>query len=206
LYFVLAAAKTTAFDKNIHPKHPAMMRVIKNLAKEGIIGIHPSYYSHHNDTLSREKTMLEFVSGRSTHISRQHYIKVKLPDTYRLLINNKIIDDYSMGYGSHLGFRAGTGSSFLWFDVEKDIATQLRVHPFCFMDTTAHYEVKLSISEAFERLEAMSKVLEKTGSTLITVFHNFSLGTSSEWKGWRQAYEIFLGEKATQHHDVATYH
>jgi len=45
LYFVLSAAKTTAYDKNIHPGHPAMMRVIKNLVKDGVIGIHPSYYS-----------------------------------------------------------------------------------------------------------------------------------------------------------------
>ncbi len=111
-----------------------------------------------------------------------------------------------MGYGSHLGFRAGTGNSFLWFDLEKDMATQLRVHPFCFMDTTAHYEAKLSPAEAFARLEAMSKVLEKTGSTLITVFHNFSLGTSNEWKGWRQAYEHFLGEKTTQHQDMTPFH
>ncbi len=86
LYFVLSASKRTAFDKNIHPQHPAMMRVIKNLAKDGTIGIHPSYYSHNHDTLNKEKSMLEHVAGRSTHISRQHYIKIVMPDTYRLLL------------------------------------------------------------------------------------------------------------------------
>ena len=206
LYFVLAAAKTTNFDKNIHPHHPAMMRVIKNLAKEGTIGIHPSYYSANNETLSKEKSMLEHVAGRATHISRQHYIKMKMPDTYRLLLSNRITEDYSMGYGTHLGFRAGTGASFLWFDLEKDSPTLLRVHPFCFMDTTAHYEVNLSPADAFDKLNAMSRVLEKTGSTLITVFHNFSLGTSIEWKGWRQAYENFLHEKTSDHKDTAHIH
>ena len=71
-------------------------------------------------------------------------------------------------------------------------------HPFCFMDTTAHYEAKLSPTEAFEKLDAMSKILEKTGSTLVTIFHNFSLGTSNEWRGWRHAYEIFLQDKASK--------
>ena len=195
LYFILAAAKTTAYDKNIHPEHPAMMRVIKNLAKEGTIGIHPSYYSAHHDMLAKEKNILELIAGKTTHISRQHYIKIKMPDTYRLLLSNKITADYSMGYGSHLGFRAGTGNPFLWFDLEKDTVTQLRVYPFCFMDSTAHFEAKLSPTEAFEKLEAMSKALEQTGSMMITVFHNFSLGTSKEWSGWRQAYERFLQEK-----------
>ena len=196
LYFILAAAKTTAYDKNINPSHPAMTRVIKNIVRDGEPGIHPSYYSDEDDRVAKEKKLLEHISGRNIRISRQHYIKVKTPGTYRLLIQNGIANDYSMGYGSHLGFRAGTGNSFLWYDLEKEVTTGLRIHPFCFMDTTAHFELKLPPAEAMERLEAMSKTLEKTGSTLITVFHNFSLGTASEWKGWRNAYEHFVQEKA----------
>lgn len=195
-YFVLCSFKTTAFDKNIHPSHPAMVRVIKNLAKDGAIGAHPSYYSAQDGMMAQEIKMLEQVSGRAVHISRQHYIRLKIPDTYRSLLQNNITEDYSMGYGSHLGFRAGTGNPFYWFDVDKDMITSLRVYPFCFMDTTAHYETKLTASEAFDKLEAMSKILEKTGGMLITIFHNFSLGTSSEWKGWRHAYEQFVHEKA----------
>ncbi len=199
LYFVLSSFKTTAFDKNIHPEHPAMVRVIKNLVRESTIGVHPSYFSERGGALGKEKKVLEQVSGRSINISRQHYIKLKMPQTYRLLLENSIAEDYSMGYGSHLGFRAGTGNSFLWYDVEKDAITPLRIFPFCFMDTTAHYEAKLSATEAFEKLEAMSKKLHNTGSTMITVFHNFSLGTSVEWRGWRQAYEHFMQEQTKGH-------
>ena len=195
LYFVLSAFKRSAFDKNIHPEHPAMMRVIKNLVRESTIGIHPSYFSERGGALGKEKKILEHVSGHSIHISRQHYIRFKMPQTYRSLLENGITEDYSMGYGSHLGFRAGTGNSFLWYDVEKDAITALRIYPFCFMDTTAHYEAKLSVTDAFEKLNAMSKRLHETGSTMITIFHNFSLGTSSEWKGWRQAYEHFMQEQ-----------
>ena len=172
-----------------------MMRVIKNLVKEGDIGIHPSYYSGENGQAVAEKKMLENVSGRNINISRQHYIKLKMPTTYRHLLQNGITEDYSMGYGGHLGFRAGTGNSFLWYDIENETITPLRVYPFCFMDTTAHFEAKLSATEAFEKLDAMSRRLQQTGSNMITIFHNFSLGTSSEWKGWRVAYEHFLQEK-----------
>jgi len=196
VYFILSAFKTTKFDKNIHPQHPAMVRVIKNLAKEGVVGIHPSYYSTQDSVLLQEKQALEQIAGRSMLISRQHYIKVKAPDTYRQLLQHGITEDYTMGYGSKLGFRAGTGNAFYWYDLQNEAITGLRIHPFCFMDTTAFYEAGLSVSAAFETLESMSKLLEKTGSTLVTVFHNFSLGTSNEWKGWRQAYEHFLQEKS----------
>ncbi|GAA4464021.1 hypothetical protein GCM10023093_13590 [Nemorincola caseinilytica] len=196
LYFVLSATRTTRFDKNIHPTHPAMVRIIKNLMRDGSIGIHPSYYSQQGDTLHREKSTLEQVAGRSTTISRQHYIRAVLPHTYRMLLHNNIADDHSMGYGSHLGFRAGTGSSFLWYDIEHEAVTTLRIHPFCFMDSTAHYEAGHTAAQAFEKLDAMCRILQRTGSTLITVFHNFSLGTDEEWKGWRAAYEHFMQQQA----------
>jgi hypothetical protein len=191
-YFVLAALHTTRFDKNIHPQHPAMVRVIKNLAKEGKFGIHPSYYSQEGSAMQQEKKVLEQIAGHVTTLSRQHYIRAVLPHTYRMLLSQGITDDYSMGYGTHLGFRAGTGCPFYWYDLEREEVTSLRVHPFCFMDTTAHYEAGLEAQQAFERLEAMTEILRRTGSVLVTVFHNFSLGTADEWKGWRQAYELFL--------------
>ena len=192
LYFVLSALKTTAYDKNIHPRHPAMIRVIKQLAKEGETGIHPSYYANKAALIRKEKAVLEEVSGRGVHISRQHYIRLQLPETYHLLMDNGITDDYSMGYGGHLGFRAGTGSSFSWYDLNNDKVTSLRVHPFCFMDTTAHYEQGLSPEDAFTKLNKMAEVLRSTGSTLIPVFHNFSLGAAQEWHGWSEAYAGFL--------------
>ncbi len=196
LYFILSALKTTAYDKNIHPEHPAMLRVIRQLVKEGPMGIHPSYYSAEDDTVSREKKILEHISAHHITISRQHYMRIATPGTYRLLLHNHIQQDYSMGYGSHLGFRAGTGCSFLWYDLEQDTTTTLRVHPFCFMDTTAHFGMGITASEAFMLLGKMSAILQQTGSTLVTVFHNFSLGTGTEWKGWRQAYEDFVQEQA----------
>ncbi len=195
LYFVLSSLKTTTFDKNIHPQHPAMMRVIKNLVKESAIGLHPSYFSERHDALSKEKKTLEQVSGSEIHISRQHYIRMKMPRTYHALLEHGITEDYSMGYGSHLGFRAGTGNSFVWYDLEKETTTPLRIFPFCFMDTTAHYEAKMTTKDAFEQLNEMCRKLHHTGSTMITVFHNFSLGTSTEWKGWRAAYEQFMEEQ-----------
>jgi len=196
IYFVLSALKTTRYDKNIHPRHPAMVRVVKHLAKEGAVGIHPSYYSDKGSTMQQETEVLQQIAEVPITISRQHYIRFRVPDTCRQLLRHQLHTDYSMGYGTHLGFRAGTGNPFLWYDIQAEATTTLRIYPFCFMDTTAHYELKLSASQAFDRLADMSRLLEKTGSCLITIFHNFSLGTSKEWKGWREAYEHFMQEKS----------
>ena len=64
------------------------------------------------------------------------------------------------------------------------------------MDSTAHYENGLSADVAFARLEKMAQHLIATNSRLITVFHNFSLGTDAEWKNWARHYARFLEKMA----------
>ncbi|MBA3827958.1 MAG: hypothetical protein H0X33_03390 [Taibaiella sp.] len=190
LFFVLSALRITAHDKNIAPFHPAMVALVKRLNDIGQIGIHPSYYSNTRGILP-EKQLLENNIGHPILISRQHYIRIDMRATYQQLIKVGITDDYSMGYGTHLGFRAGTGQSFLWYDVANECSTPLRLHPFCFMDTTALYDEGMNAGQAFAVLDEMNALLKQTNSQLITIFHNFSLGSSEEWKGWREMYEQY---------------
>jgi len=193
IYFILASQRTTAFDKNISPNNAKMQRLIRGMVKEGRIGLHPSYYTDKDGyKLASEKSSLEKICGKHIVRSRQHYIKIVLPDTYRNLLSQKIFEDYSMGYATHLGFRAGTGQCFCWYDLQNEITTALRIYPFCFMDTTALYEMKLDRVEAFNRLKIMTGILKATDSLLITIFHNFSLGSSPEWNGWADAYFDFV--------------
>lgn len=193
VYFILAALRTTPFDKNILPSNPDMQALIRQLTLTGTIGMHPSYFTEKdNSVFEKEQSALAAITDQDITISRQHYIKLRLPETYHQLMLHGITADYSMGYGAHLGFRAGTGNSFNWYDLSKEEETTLRIHPFCFMDTTAHYEQKLAPDVAFERLHQMASRLRNCKSTLITVFHNFSLGTDPEWKGWSDVYAGFL--------------
>lgn len=192
-YFILAALKLSPFDKNIHPLHPAMQELIHALQQEGPVGMHPSYFTDSSAAVFlKEQSVLMQITGQPVVASRQHFIRMFLPATYRALLAAGIKDDYSMGYGTALGFRAGTGQSFSWYDLEKEEVTPLRIHPFCFMDTTAHYDLGLDRASAFSRLRQMKDRLEACGSVLTTVFHNFSLGTEPEWGGWRESYEQFI--------------
>ncbi len=195
LYFILAAAKSSPFDKNIAPTHPRMASLIKALDGSGRLGLHPSYYSDvAPEKLTAEQRTLERITGHPVHNSRQHFIKLRLPQTYHTLIAAGITDDWSMGYSTHFGFRAGTSHTFLWYDLEREGATNLRVHPFSFMDSTAHYDLGLSAEEAFARLRAITDSLSSCGGFLVTIMHNYSLGTDAAWTGWATAYKRFLND------------
>lgn len=193
LYFVLAAKQNGPFDKHILPANKNMKILIKRLATQYETGMHPSYDASRNRyKFDEEQKILAGITGKEVKISRQHYIRFTLPETYRMLIDSGISKDFSMGYGTHLGFRAGTSHPFHWYDLEAEQQSPLLVFPFCFMDTTAHYELKLPVTVAFERLAHLKKQLEHVNGLLITVFHNFSLGTDSSWKGWQEAYTHFV--------------
>ncbi len=194
-YFFLLAEKTSQYDKNIALHKNAMWRLIKLHAKKYSIGIHPSWQSATNfSLLKKEKGYLESISELSISSSRQHFIKFSLPQGYQQLIEAEITDDYSMGYGSINGFRASVASSFYWFNVEKNEETNLRIHPFCFMDANCHYEQKQTPQQSFDELMHYYKICTEVSGTLITIFHNNFLGTANEFKGWASMYAKFLGE------------
>lgn len=207
IYFILAALQTSRYDKNISPKHSRMASLIKGLSVSGIVGLHPSYESCFSNPkrLGAEMAELESIAGAAITQTRQHYIRLQFPFTYDILLGNGLTDDYSMGYSTHFGFRAGTSASFPWYrlpidpelSVNTEEQTSLRVHPFAFMDTTGHYDLGVSAVESFDHLRQMTAKLQACGGTLITILHNFSLGTDPEWKGWRKEYERFL-------HDIKT--
>jgi hypothetical protein len=198
IYFVLAARQSSPFDKNISPEHPRMAALIRALSNGSILGLHPSYYSDvRPELLAEEKAALERITNSPVRVSRQHFIKLRFPQTYRALIAAGIEEDYSMGYSTAFGFRAGTSYSFLWYDLKEAYCTALRIHPFAFMDSTARFDLSLSAGEAFIRLRQVAARLRACGGQLITIMHNYSLGTDAEWKGWRKEYERFVRDAGT---------
>lgn len=191
-FFVLVALKVGSFDKNIHPLHPEMQRIIHWLHEIGSVGLHPSYESQQETIFQQERAVLEQTINEPIVHSRQHYIRLRLPDTYHARIARGITDEYSMGYTDTIGFRASTGRSFLWFDLERNQPTSLRIHPFFFMDTAARFGNGYDANTAFRELYQAKELLSKKGSCLTTIFHNFSLGTDKGWQGWGSGYESFV--------------
>lgn len=193
IYFFLVAEKNGKYDKNILPQTKVMQQLIKDHAKKYEIGLHPSWQSGDSESiLKREKDSLENICAKEIKNSRQHYLRLTLPNTYRRLIDAGITDDHSMGYGSSNGFRASVASSFFWYDIEKEEQTKLRIHPFCYMDSNAIFQQKLLPQDAFKEMMFYYDQCKMAGGTFITIAHNNNLG--SDKKDWRMVYEKFLKE------------
>lgn len=192
-YFFLVAQERKGYDKNISPTSKAMQQLMKRHAALYTIGVHPSWQSGDDETLlSQEKNIVEKATKAVITRSRHHYIRIKLPETYRLLLSNGIKHDYSMGYGSINGFRASYTLPFHWYDLEKEEETGLTIHPFCYMEANSYFEQKETPSQAEEELQQYYEVVKSVNGQLITIFHNHFLTEQPAWLSWRRMYEHFL--------------
>lgn len=191
VYFILLGDYAT-YDKNLSYKNQAFRSLIKELSAKANIGIHPSYVSNTvPGKMEEELQRLEAITGKKISKSRQHYLKLQLPHTYRRLIAAGITEDYSMGYAASPGFRASTCTPFYFYDLEAEAATTLKVYPFVMMDTT-WLHMKLTPQEALALVEPLIKKVKEVEGYCCVLFHNESIGNSGEWSGWGHTYESVI--------------
>lgn len=192
IWFFLLGDRS-AFDKNVPFDHPIMSALVRRLAHKDAIGIHPSYASNmHPEKIGMEKARLEKLSGQPVLRSRQHFLKLRFPETYRNLLKAGIQEDHSMGYADATGFRAGLCIPFPWYDLGQEEITKLMIHPFAMMDGTLNQYNGMTKEQALERTGELAKVVKKAGGDFRFIWHNETSGGRHDWKGWNAMYEQII--------------
>ena len=185
------------FDKNISWENKNLQRLIRRISKKYDVGIHPSYASNADfSILKNEITRLNTITQSSNPPiikSRQHYLKLSFPDTYRRLIQAGIQEDYSMGYADDIGFRAGIATPFYWYDLENEQITHFKIHPFQVMEVTLIEYLKLTPEEAVQQVKPIIDATKSVGGTFTTLWHNSTL-SKNETGNWREVYERIIEE------------
>lgn len=177
-------------DKNVPHYSSEFRSLIKHLADYGKIGIHPGFGSNKKPSkLKIEKERLEEIMHRKVVRSRQHFLILHLPQTYRRLIDLDITEDHTMGYAQCTGFRAGTCTPYPFYDLDLEVETPLMVYPFAVMDATLKYYMKLKPEESLQHVEDLVRQVREVNGTFISLWHNETLSDEGLWEGWRKVYE-----------------
>jgi len=194
IYFILFG-DLGPFDKNISTSNQKFQSLIKDLRDIALIGIHPSYESNLNKKLlKKEIDKLSETVHADIIRSRQHFLKLNLPSTYRNLLNLGIKHDYSMGYASELGFRASIASSFFFYDLDLDTETKLQIHPFAIMDGSLRDYLKVDPKTAKQMISNIISEIKQVNGQMISLWHNESLSGVDKWQGWVEVYKHLLKE------------
>lgn len=190
--FVLTTERSK-FDKSFSPNSRQFKLKIKELAKNSQAGIHPSYYSNNKPEIIREeKNRLETAIGYSVTQSRFHFIKLNFPHSYKALIRSGIEEDYSMGYPEMSGFRAGVARPFMWFDLDKNKVTSLKIFPFQTMDVTLKKYENLNPTQAFQKAKVLVMKTQDVMGQFGIIWHNSSFYDNEGWGNWETTYKHIL--------------
>jgi hypothetical protein len=142
------------------------------------------------DVLKKEKTNIESVINTSLVASRNSFNKLNLPTCYRNLVNLEVKEDYSMGYINEIGFRAGTCSPFLFYDLDYEVQTPLMIHSFHILDF-ALLKTKSQLDKK-QTLEKLIKEVKNVNGTFIPIFHNYSFSKEERWQGFKDLFNYIL--------------
>jgi hypothetical protein len=193
--FFFLMSEYTSYDKNTSVGNLKYKLLIKNVADYVKVGIHPSYYSMKDEhKMKKEKRRLEEIVNFPINKSRQHYLRVDLPETYQKLVDIEVGEDYTMGFASYYGFRAGTCTPFYFYDIDFEIQTPLKVFPYAVMDGTLKEYLKYSQKKSLDTILNLANEVKKVNGIFITLFHNESISGTGQWRGWGRLYENVLKE------------
>ena len=169
--FFFQVGESSRFDHN-NPVHLPMVRnMIHQISLKSNIGLHPSYFtSEDQEQLIKEHDRLKRITNQEVKHSRQHYLRYSLPTTYRWLENIGVTDEYSMGFSDANGFRAGTSYPFRFYDLGREEALGLTVHPFVFMDlwTVRNSD---SIESSLDEIKNLMEIISSIGGVFGGIWH-----------------------------------
>lgn len=183
IFFFLLAFEGK-FDKSNDPNNIFFQQLIRKVYDYAEVGIHFSYNSGNNIKLMEsEKLLLQEIIHSNVIFSRQHYLRFNLPLTYQNLYDNDIRNDFSMGYASITGFRAGVCIPFKFYDLEENMQTNLVIYPVSVMDGTLFQYMQLSYEEAIDEIKRIVELIKKHNGLFIPLIHNSSLSNEGIWEG-----------------------
>ena len=170
VFFLLGASKI--FEESLNSQKESFKLLIKNVSDYQEIGLIFSDEALNSlAVLNEEKEKIEAITNRTLRRSMNNEYLVSLPHNYRNLIELEIATDFTMVYENVIGFRASTCSSFLFYDLDYEIVTPLKIHP---ISLTTKGLNKIPTSKKTETIQKMMESVKKVNGTFSMIFDNYN--------------------------------
>jgi hypothetical protein len=162
------------------------------LCRGHVLGLHASYSAHLDPgQWAAERQAIETTFGVVLTEGRHHYLRFRVPDTWRLWNDGGLEVDSTAGYADAEGFRCGTGDRFSTFDVRTRRALRLKELPLVLMEGTLAGYRGMSAEAAREVFLRYVDLAARYRMPLTILFHNNSFD-EVRWPGWRGTYQAIF--------------
>lgn len=192
LKFFFGLGDYSSHEKSHNYHSQTYQRLIKSIGDYCGIGMRLSFDAQKDlVALKNEKKRFEKITHRSLNQTFCQYSKINLPTTYRDLIEQEVTFDYSMGYQDNSGFRAGTCTPFLFYDLEYEIQTPLLLMPYCLSENA--FQKITSPEKAIAQASILIDQVKKVNGKLIIHINNQIFDTTEQRsRFWKQVFDYFV--------------
>ena len=95
-----------------------------------------------------------------------------------------------MGYVNEIGFRAGSCTPFLFYDLDYEIQTPLKIYSYHLMDYALLK--KKSLLDKKKALNEIINQIKQVNGEFIPVFHNYTFSDYKRWIGFKELFNVIL--------------
>jgi len=155
------------FNTGVTYKSKQYVEAIKHIADYVKVGLRFSSNTSSDDVYREEKRFEDLVKRPLQH-TMAAYSKISMPGHYKLLVDTKTMEDYSMGYVNEPGFRASTCLPFYFYDLDYEVQTPLLIHPYCLHYNTMALKTK---SGQQVTLKGIQSSVNEVHGNFIVQFH-----------------------------------
>ena len=156
------------------------------------VGLHGSFDSYNDfEMLASEKAELDRIVSNKQYGGRQHYLRWKTPNTWRILEQAGLKYDATLSFADHEGFRCGICLPYKPYDVLEDRALDIWELPLSIMEGTLQKYRGLSSKEAWESIKGLLDVVSKHHGLFVLLWHNSFLD-ELDIPDWKRLYERLI--------------
>lgn len=190
-FFLLGDALVFEESMNTHrEKFKQLIKFVSDYKEVGLIFSFASLKDY--EILKSEKKRMEEITNRSLLSAMNAQHMVNLPNNYRHLVELEVKRDFTMTFGDVNGFRAGTCTPFLFYDLDFEIKTPLIIHPIAM--TTRGFQKKY-LSDIEKTIANTLATVKSVNGTFTIGFTNKDFSNTEHNKVWRN----ILSEKLQQY-------
>ncbi|MDD1651950.1 MAG: polysaccharide deacetylase family protein [Methanomicrobiales archaeon] len=133
------------------------------------VGVHGGYYSYTDESAIREeKARLEAALQALVHGYRNHFLRIRVPDTWSCLEKAGFLYDTTLGYPDTPGFRNGMCHPFRPVDLRTGREMNLLEIPLCMMDQS---QALSTPPDLWERLATLMDRVAACRGVMTVLFH-----------------------------------
>lgn len=175
-----------SFNTSINTSRLHFKALIKYVSDYCEIGLLVSKNARFNaEILKSEKRRLEAITNRKAASTQFSQLVVGLPEAYRNLVAFEVENDFTMVYQKVPGFRAGTCTPFLFYDLDFEIKSPLIIMPVAF--TSMGFD-KTSPKDTTTKISELQKQVAAVNGTFLGLFSNKNFNAAVNNKLWKSVF------------------